>query len=64
MLTNNIHRILREKNMTLEELAQNASVKTRYLNYIIDGVVIPTLPIAIYIARALGKRVEDVFILE
>jgi DNA-binding XRE family transcriptional regulator len=64
MLNSNIHQILQEKNMTLDDLAQNACVKTTYLNYIIDGVAIPTLPIAIRIAKALSKRVEDVFVLE
>jgi DNA-binding XRE family transcriptional regulator len=64
MLNSNIHQILQEKNMTLDDLAQNACIKTTYLNYIVDGVAIPTLPIAMRIARTLGERVEDVFVLE
>ena len=44
------------------ELAEVVGVRREYLNRIIHDKITPTVPLAIQIARALGRVVEDVFV--
>jgi putative transcriptional regulator len=62
-LDNNIHRVIREKNMTQGDLAQMVGVRREYLNRIINRKITPTVPLGIRIARALEVPVEELFIL-
>jgi putative transcriptional regulator len=61
-MDNIIYKVLIAKNMTQAELAKKVGVKTEYMNRIINGKIIPTLPLGMRIARALDKRVEDIFL--
>jgi putative transcriptional regulator len=45
------------------KLAEMVGVRREYINRIINDKITPTVPLAIRIARALGCRVEDVFVL-
>ncbi len=60
-MENLIYRVLVNKNMTQAELARRVGVKREYINRIINRKIVPTIPLGIRIAKALGKKVEDVF---
>ena len=62
MYSNRIKAILVEVKMSQQELADLAGIKTPHLSRIINGQrQCISLPIAIRIAQALGRPVEDVF---
>ncbi len=61
-MENVIYQVLVSKNMTQAELAKKVGVKREYLNRIINKKITPTIPLGMRIARALGKRVEDLFV--
>ena len=60
-MENVIYKVLVTKNMTQAELARRVGVKREYINRIINRKIVPTIPLGMRIARALGKRVEDIF---
>lgn len=63
-MINVISQVIREKRMTQAELARIVGVKREYMNRIIHQKIIPTVPLGMRIASALGVSVEDLFILE
>ena len=60
-MENVIYKVLVNKNMTQAELARRVGVKREYINRIINRKIVPTIPLGMRIAKALGKRVEDIF---
>ncbi len=60
-MDNSIYKILISKNMTQAELARRVGVKREYMNRIINKKIVPTIPLGLRIARALGKKMEDLF---
>jgi DNA-binding XRE family transcriptional regulator len=60
---NSITRLASVSALTDAELAVRAGISPAQLNRIRNGRVIPRLPTAIAIARALGRRVREVFYL-
>jgi putative transcriptional regulator len=63
-MDNVIYKVLTDKNMTQAELARKVGVKREYINRIINRKITPTIPLGMRIAKALGKRVEDIFIVD
>lgn len=61
-MENVIYQVLASKNMTQAELANRVGVKREYINRIINRKIIPTIPLGMKIAEALGKTVEDLFL--
>lgn len=62
MYSNRIRAILDEINMTQQELADNINTNPAHLSRIINGQrKCISLPIAMKIAKGLGRSVEDVF---
>jgi DNA-binding XRE family transcriptional regulator len=62
-IKNNIHDILRKRNMTQSKLAGMVGVKREYLNRIINRKITPSVSLGMRIAKALRMTVEDVFVL-
>jgi putative transcriptional regulator len=50
-----------DKRLTQEELSKKAAISRQYLNKIENGKAIPSTPIAIELAKALGCTVEELF---
>jgi putative transcriptional regulator len=50
--------------LTQAELAEKIAVSRKTVNTVENGVFIPSTLLALKLARALGKRVEDLFFLE
>lgn len=50
-----------DKNWTQEELAQRLGVSRQTVNAIENGKYDPMLPLAFKIAKAFGKKIEEVF---
>ena len=64
-LTNNIRRLRFDAGeMTQQQLADKVSVTRQTIIATEQGRYAPSLPLAIKIARAFGKQVEEVFQLE
>ena len=64
-LTNTIRRLrFDNQEMTQEELAQKVGVTRQTIIALESGRYVPSLLLAMRIARVFGKQVEDVFILE
>ena len=64
-LTNNIRRLRFDANeMTQQQLADKVGVTRQTIIATEQGRYAPSLPLAIKIARAFGKQVEEVFLLE
>ncbi len=61
-MDNLIYRVLVNKDMTQAELARRVGVKREYINRIINRKIVPTIPLGMRIAKALGKKVEDIFL--
>ncbi len=58
-------KILRgELNLTQADLATKVNVSRKTINTVENGVFTPSALLALKIAEALGKRVEDVFWIE
>ncbi len=53
-----------EAGLTQAELAQLVSVSRKTINTVENGVFIPSTLLALKLARALRKRVEDLFYLD
>ena len=63
-MDNNIHKVIRQKNMTQAELAKKVGVKREYINRIINRKITPTIPLGMRIAKALEVSVEDLFFID
>jgi putative transcriptional regulator len=61
---NNIQKIIDDIGWNQPKLASLVGVKREYINRIINNHITPTIPLGIRIAKALGRTVEDVFILD
>jgi len=58
-------RVLRaEENLTQEELAKEVGVTRVTINCVERGEYLPSLELALLIARRFGQTVEEVFIVE
>jgi putative transcriptional regulator len=62
-MNNRIQELINQKGMIQGDLAERCGVRREYINRIINGNIIPSVYLAIKIARALGTSVESVFIL-
>lgn len=63
-IDNNICQILTAKNMTQAELARRVGVKREYINRIIKRRITPTIPLGMKIAKALGRTMEQVWVVD
>ena len=53
-----------EAGLTQAELAQLVFVSRKTINTVENGVFVPSTLLALKLAKALGKRVEDLFYLD
>ncbi len=60
-MTNSIEEVLRQKGWTQLRLAQEAGLQPAHVNKVIRNTANPRVDTAIRIARALGKKVEDLW---
>ena len=60
-MTNSIEDALRQKGWTQLRLAQEAGLQPAHVNKVIRNTANPRVDTAIKIARALGKKVEDLW---
>jgi putative transcriptional regulator len=59
--SNRIRGLRRERTLSASELAGQVGVSRLTLQAVEAGFYIPSLPLAIRLARALNHRVEDIF---
>ena len=60
-MENSIQKELNNKNLSQGKLAKNIGVSRVYINKIVQGKAIPSLPIALRIAAFLQANVHDIF---
>jgi putative transcriptional regulator len=63
-LGNRLHDLRGERGLTQAALAERVGVSRKTINTVENGVFIPSTLLALRIARALGRPVEEVFFLE
>ncbi len=63
-MKNKIRSMRTERNWSQEEMAQKLGVSRQTVNAIENDKYDPMLPLAYKIARAFGKKIEDVFQLD
>jgi putative transcriptional regulator len=63
-LSNRLLEARTEAGLTQAELAQLVSVSRKTINTVENGVFIPSTLLALKLAQALKKRVEDLFYLD
>lgn len=63
-LSNRLLQARTEAGLTQAELAQLVSVSRKTINTVENGVFIPSTLLALKLAQALQKRVEDLFYLD
>jgi putative transcriptional regulator len=63
-LGNRLHALRAEQGLTQAALAALVGVSRKTINTVENGVFIPSTLLALKLARALGRPVEDVFFLE
>ncbi len=63
-MKNKIGRIIREKNITHDDLAKVIGVNREYINLIINRKITPTVILGARIADALGVPMEELFIFD
>lgn len=61
---NRLRQLRQERGLSQQELAERAGVTRQTVSGIESGRYLPTVPVALRLARALGCRVEDLFDLE
>ncbi|WP_409297703.1 helix-turn-helix transcriptional regulator [Peribacillus sp. SCS-26] len=61
-MANRLKEIRIQKELTQAELADMLKITVPYLNSIENGKRIPSLRLALRIAAALEKRIEDIFL--
>ena len=62
-LRNRLHDLRAERGLTQAGLAELVGVSRKTINTVENGVFIPSTVLALKIARALGRPVEDIFTL-
>ncbi|HYM84191.1 MAG TPA: helix-turn-helix transcriptional regulator [Candidatus Dormibacteraeota bacterium] len=60
-MQNDIRRLRSERGLRQEDLAQAMRVSRQTINAIETGRYLPSLPLAIALARYFGRPVEDLF---
>ncbi|HEX8584458.1 MAG TPA: helix-turn-helix transcriptional regulator [Allosphingosinicella sp.] len=63
-LGNRLNQLRGERGLTQAGLAEAVGVSRKTINTVENGVFIPSALLALKIARALGRPVEEVFFLE
>jgi putative transcriptional regulator len=62
-LGNRLNQLRSERGLTQAALAEAVGVSRKTINTVENGVFVPSTLLALKIARALGRPVEDVFFL-
>jgi putative transcriptional regulator len=62
--TNRVRELRNELGITQGTLAERVGVSRQSINYIEQSTYSPSVTLALRIAKVLGERVEDIFILE
>jgi putative transcriptional regulator len=63
-LRNRLHDLRAERGLTQAALAEAVGVSRKTINTVENGVFVPSTLLALRLARALGRPVEDIFSLE
>lgn len=63
-LGNRLHDLRAERDLTQAALAELVGVSRKTINTVENGVFVPSTALALRIARALGRPVEEIFFLE
>ena len=63
-LANRLREIRAERDLTQAALAELVGVSRKTINTVENGIFIPSTLLALKLARALGRPVEDLFSLE
>ena len=63
-LRNGLRELRAERDLTQAALAEQVGVSRKTINTIENGVFIPSTLLALKLARALGRPVEDIFALD
>lgn len=64
VLANRLRELRAERDLTQAGLAEMTGVSRKTINTVENGVFIPSTVLALKIARALGRPVEEIFRLE
>jgi putative transcriptional regulator len=62
-LGNRLHDLRAERDLTQAALAELVGVSRKTINTVENGVFVPSTALALKIARALGRPVEEIFYL-
>ena len=63
-LGNRLHELRTERGLTQAALAEAIGVSRKTINTVENGVFVPSTLLALKLARALGRPVEEIFFLE
>ena len=63
-LRNRLHDLRTERGLTQAALAEMVGVSRKTINTVENGVFVPSTVLALKLARALGRPVEEVFFLD
>jgi len=63
-LANRLRDLRAEQGLTQAALAELVGVSRKTINTVENGVFVPSTLLALKLARALGRRVEEIFSLE
>lgn len=63
-LANRLHALRAERGLTQAALAELVGVSRKTINTVENGVFVPSTLLALKLARALGRPVEELFSLE
>ena len=63
-LSNRLRELRAERDLTQAGLAEQVGVSRKTINTIENGIFIPSTLLALKLARALGRPVEDIFSLD
>jgi putative transcriptional regulator len=63
-LANRLHDLRAEQGLTQAALAELVGVSRKTINTVENGVFVPSTLLALRLARALGRPVEDLFYLD
>lgn len=62
-LANRLHALRAERGLTQAALAEAVGVSRKTINTVENGVFVPSTLLALRLARALGRPVEEIFFL-
>ena len=63
-LGNRLHDLRAERELTQAALAEMVGVSRKTINTVENGVFVPSTLLALKLARALGRPVEEIFFLD